>query len=359
MFQSTIDSTSRRPAAFAASLLVQSAFVLLVAAVSMAVAPALPVTGWTEVLLAPPKPPRAAPPAVAVQTTRQVPQRYQGLTQPTSMPDRAVILVDAPGLTIGNLLGANMFNLFNLALLDLLHSNGSILTVVGKTHRLTGIFSLIMVLFVAVFILISSRFHPMGLGWIGWYTPFIILLYLVFVRTIYHYEQRHPSLKETEFEHADKSLRHVYLSFAIAAAFIIGAGIWLAFIGDEITEVYGWDQSFVGSLFLAFTTTLPEITVSFAAMRIGARDLAVANLIGSNLFNLTIIPLDDLLYARGPILAAVSEAHLVTAFTVILMTIVFIIGLSHRHQRVLRLSWWNITLIMLFILGAYYSFQMA
>lgn len=282
----------------------------------------------------------------------------------TSLPElfngvSAVTLVNAPGLTIGNILGANMFNLFNLALLDLFHRNGSILSVVGQTHRLTGIFSLLMVSFVAVFILASSRLHPMGLGWIGWYTPFLILMYLVFVRVIYHYELRHPSLKETEFEYADKSLRHVYPYFSLAAVFIIGAGIWLAFIGAEISGVYGWGQSFVGSLFLAFSTTLPEITVSFAAMRIGAKDLAVSNLIGSNLFNITIIPLDDLLYVRGPILAAVSETHLVTAFTVMLMSVVFIIGLGRRHRRVLRLSWWNITLMVLFILGAYYSFQMA
>ena len=282
----------------------------------------------------------------------------------TSLPElfngvSAVTLVGAPGLTIGNILGANMFNLFNLALLDLVHRNSSLLSVVGRTHRLTGIFSLIMVLLVAGFILISHRFHIMDIGWIGWYTPFIILLYFVFARTLYRYEQRHPSLKKTEFEYADKSLRHTYLYFSISAVFIIGAGIWLAFIGNEISLVYGWEQSFVGSLFLAFTTTLPEITVSFAAMRIGANDLAVANLIGSNLFNLTIIPLDDLLYTRGPILAAVSEANLVTAGTVVLMTIVFIIGLGQRHQRFFRFSWWNVTLILLFIIGAYYTFQLA
>ena len=288
---------------------------------------------------------------ILVSALTSLPELFNGVS--------AVTLVDAPELTVGNILGANMFNLFNLALLDLFHSNGSILAAVGKTHRLTGIFSLILVLSVAVFILVSSRCHPMGLGWIGWYTPFIILLYFVFARILYHYEQRHPSLRETEFEYADKSLRHIYIYFSIAAVFIIGAGIWLAFIGDEIAATYGWGQSFVGSLFLAFSTTLPEITVSFAAMRIGARDLAVANLIGSNLFNLTIIPIDDLLYAKGPILAAVSETHLVTAFTVMVMTVVFIIGLGHRHQRALRLSWWNITLIVLFILGAYYSFKMA
>ncbi len=281
----------------------------------------------------------------------------------TSLPElfngvSAVTLVDAPGLTIGNILGANMFNLFNLALLDLAHRNGSILTVVGKIHRLTGLFSLVMVLFVAGFILISNRIHVMDIGWIGWYTPFILLLYFVFARILYRYEQRHPSLKETEFEYADKSLRHIYLYFSIAAVFIIGAGIWLAFIGDEIADTYGWGQSFVGSLFLAFTTTLPEITVSFAAMRIGAKDLAVANLIGSNLFNLTIISIDDLLYVKGPVLAAVSETHLVTACAVVLMTIVIIIGLGRRYRRFYRLSWWNVMLILLFFIGAYYSFQL-
>jgi len=282
----------------------------------------------------------------------------------TSLPElfngvSAVTLVDAPGLTIGNILGANMFNMFNLALLDLVHRNGSILAAVGKTHRLTGLFSLIMVLFIAGFILISSRFHVMAIGWIGWYTPFILVLYFIFARILYRYEQRHPSLKETEFEYADKSLRHVYLYFSVAAVFIIGAGIWLAFIGDEIAGTYGWGQSFVGSLFLAFTTTLPEITVSFAAMRIGAKDLAVANLIGSNLFNLTIIPIDDLLYLKGPVLAAISETHLVIAYTVVLMTVIFIIGLGRRYRRFYRLSWWNVSLILLFLIGAYYSFQMA
>ena len=115
----------------------------------------------------------------------------------------------------------------------------------------------------------------------------------------------------------------------------------------------------MGSLFLAFTTTLPEITVSFAAIRIGANDMAVANMIGSNLFNLTIIPIDDLLYLKGPVLAAVSESHLITAFTVILMTTVFILGFGFKSRRFFRLSWWNSTLILLFILGAYFNFTLA
>jgi len=247
-----------------------------------------------------------------------------------------------------------MFNMFNLALLDLCHGNGSLLAVVGRNHRLTGVFSLLLVLLVGIFIL-ASRGYAFAIGWIGWYTPLILILYLVFVRILFLAERRQPSFPEAELIYGDVAKGKAYLYFAISALFIIGAGIWLAFVGDEIARVHGWGQSFVGTLFLALTTTLPEITVSFAAMRLGANDLAVANMIGSNLFNMTIIAVDDLLYSSGPILASVSEAHLATVLTVILMTLMFIAALSLKPARLFRLSWWSLATILLFIIGIYLS----
>lgn len=286
----------------------------------------------------------------------------------TSLPElftgiSAVTLVGAPDLTIGNLFGANSFNLLNLALLDIAYHNGSLLRAVGSGHRLTGWLSMALVLVAAVSIFISSRFSALGIGWIGWYTPIIILLYLVFMWKIFRSEQRQPSPQASdqraEPDYGEITLGRVYLYFAIAAAFIIGAGTWLAIIGGEIAAITGWGQSFVGSLLLGFTTTLPEIIVSFAAMRMGAVDMAVANMIGSNLFNMTVIPIDDLFYLQGPVLASVSESHLITALVVILMTGIFMAGLRFRPKRFLRLSWCNVALIALFLLGAYFSYTLA
>jgi len=280
----------------------------------------------------------------------------------TSLPElfngvSAVIIVDAPDLTVGNLLGANAFNMLNLALLDIACQNGSLLAVASRTHRLTAWLSLLMVLLVAVSVFISSRFHALGIGWIGWYTPAIIIFYLVFMRVIYFFEQRQPFSQETGLKKYEaKSTGRVYLHFAIWGAIIIGAGIWLAIIGDEIDFIYGWGESFVGSLLLAFTTTLPEMTVSFTAMRMGARDMAIANMLGSNLFNMAIIPVDDLLYLKSPILVAVSENHLITAFAVMVMTLLFIAGLRFKPERLFRLSWCSLALIGLFLLTAYFSF---
>lgn len=285
---------------------------------------------------------------VLVAVVTSLPELFTGIS--------AITLVGAPDLTIGNIFGANIFNLLNLALLDIVHKNGSLLEAIGPGHRLTSWSSLVLVLVAVVAIFTSIRFSSLAIGWIGWSTPLIIILYLVFIRKIFLFEQRQPSYQEPESNYEKLSLNRAYLYFAVSAIFIIGAGIWLALIGDEIARVTGWGESFVGSLFIGFATTLPEITVSFAAMRMGAADLAVANMIGSNLFNLIIIPIDDMIYTPGPVLAAVSESHLFTALIGMVMTGVFIAGLYRRPRRFLRLSWMNCALIVLFFLGAYLSF---
>ena len=279
----------------------------------------------------------------------------------TSLPElfngvSAITLIGEPDLTVGNILGANAFNLFNLAMLDIAYQNGPILASASQTHRLTSWSSLIMVAVIATGIFVDFRFSFFGLLWLGWYAPVIVLLYFVFVRVIYWVEKRQDSQTETGLDYGEEKSWKVYGYFAASAVIIIGAGIWLAFIGDEITLVTGWGKSFVGSLILAFSTTLPEMTVSYTAMRMGATDMAIANIIGSNLFNATIIPIDDVLHIKAPVLSAVSESHLITAVLVIVMTLLFIFGINRKPRRFFRLSWWNLIIIALFLAGAYFSF---
>ncbi len=94
-------------------------------------------------------------------------------------------------------------------------------------------------------------------------------------------------------------------------------------------------------------------------MRIGAHDLAIANMIGSNLFNMLIICIDDLLYTPGSVLGAVSMNHLITVLTVMAMTLVFVAGLYLKPKRYFRFSWLNSLLVAVFLAGAYFSFAFA
>jgi cation:H+ antiporter len=290
---------------------------------------------------------------VLVAAATSLPEFFTGIS--------AVVWADAPDITIGNLFGANTFNLLNLALLDILYQRGPLLTAAtSRGHILTAGLSVVLVSFIVASLFLSYLGVGLAIGWIGIYTPIIFLLYLGMVRMLFFYEKREQAElpQQAEVSYGDISLRKAFIYYGIAAMFIIGAGTLLAFIGVEIAEVTGWGKGFVGSLLIAFATTLPEIVVSIAAMRLGAIDMSIANMIGSNLFNMTIVGVTDLLYRPGPILAAVSPNHIFVALVMMLMTGIFIAGFMSRPQRKtpLKISWYAIAMIIVFLVGSYINF---
>lgn len=131
--------------------------------------------------------------------------------------------------------------------------------------------------------------------------------------------------------------------------------LWLPFVGRSIAGLMGWHESFVGTLFVAFATSVPEIAVTIGALRIGAIDMAIANVLGSNLFDILILAIDGILYTPGPILSFVSPSHAVTAFSAIMMTGVAIVGLLYRPKtRVFKtVGWASLFLFSLYLLNTY------
>jgi cation:H+ antiporter len=111
---------------------------------------------------------------------------------------------------------------------------------------------------------------------------------------------------------------------------VVGAALWLPQLGAELAHRTGLGEAFVGSLFIAITTSLPEIVVSLAAVRIGAIDLGIGNVLGSNLFNLLILGLDDVFFRQGLLLAGADPSHSVTVIAVVTMNALFLIGLTYR-----------------------------
>jgi cation:H+ antiporter len=288
----------------------------------------------------------------------------------TSLPEiftgiGSVIFVDAPDLTVGNLFGANSYNLLNIALLDFLHKGSPLLSTVSVGQLLTAGLSLIPLLIAMSGIFLGSKLPSFGIFHISIYSILILVAYLVSVRIIFKFEKNQTNLlkelqdeQETIFKYKEFSLKKAFLFYGISAAVIVVAGIWLAYIGDELAQNLGWQRNFVGNLFLGFATTLPEITVSVAAIYLGAKELAVANMLGSNLFNMSTIFINDTLYKKAHIFKAVSQEHLFSGFVVILTTAIIIAGLvlKPKDKRIFGLSNYSIVLIFVFIIGAYINF---
>lgn len=283
----------------------------------------------------------------------------------TSVPElvtgiSSAALVGLPDLAIGTLFGSCLFNLALLALLDILYRQGPILSKVRLRHVASAGTGILLIAVAVGSILAGEKLSGVRLGWVGVPSIIILILYLVAIRQMFRFERSHPvQLSEAaSSRYAEIPMRTVYLRFTLAAVAVIGAGIWVSFVGDEIAETTGWGASFVGSLFLAISTSVPELVVTIAALRLGAIDMAVADILGSNMFNIAIILPVDLFYVPGSILSSVSSAHLITAAVMAIMSLLVIVGLRFRQKRktFFVISWYTLALIGLYIFGVYTLF---
>lgn len=280
----------------------------------------------------------------------------------TSLPElvtgaSAVTLASAPNIAIGDALGACVLNLTILVVLDLVSRGESIYVRASQAHLLSAAFGVILMGFVGFSLLLQRDGVRWALFHVGLYTPILVVLYFVAMRTLFRYErdQREAHVEATAARHRGITLRHAMIGYAAAASVVIAAGVWLPFIGVAMAEAMGWQRSFVGTIFVAFATTMPELVVSLSAFRLGALDMAISNLLGSNLFDLLIVALDDILYVKGSILADVSSVHAVSAFSAVIMTGVVMVGVFYRARvRVLRRAGWvSVVLFSMYLLNTY------
>ncbi|MFA7241420.1 MAG: sodium:calcium antiporter [Sulfuricellaceae bacterium] len=288
------------------------------------------------------------------------------LSTATSLPElvtglSAVTAANAPDIAVGDVLGSAVFNLAILVVLDALYRRESLYSRAAQGHILSAALGALLLAFAAFSILLDRSGASPALGHVGLYTPVIVVVYLMSMRVIYQYEQRTvAAFTEAEAQrYPDITLRRAVIDYLMAALAVVAAGSWLPFVAAGISDLMGWGQSFVGAILVAAVTSAPEVAVTLSALRMGAIDMAIANLLGSNLFNIVILAVDDLAYQHGPLLAQVSPSHAISALTAVMMSAVVIVGLIFRpHRRVLLgLTWVSLGLFVLYILNTWILFQ--
>ncbi|PKN94753.1 MAG: cation transporter [Chloroflexi bacterium HGW-Chloroflexi-6] len=278
----------------------------------------------------------------------------------TSLPElasgvSAVAWLKAPNLAAGAILGSCLFNLALIAMMDLAYQPGRILSKAHDGHILSAGLGILLLGMVAMGVLIGSQYNSIGLPGFSLLSILLLVIYVFGGRMISTVEQaRQVEVLEKEAEaegYAHISARKSYLIFIVSALAVVGLGIWLASIGDRISATTGLSRSFVGNLFLATSTSLPEIAASLAAIRIGAIDMAIANVLGSNLFNIAILAIYDIADGKANFWASLNDANGFAAVIVMMMTGVVIISLMYRvsPKTPYRFSWDGISLSIMYI----------
>jgi cation:H+ antiporter len=263
----------------------------------------------------------------------------------TSLPEVlttvSAALLDAPDIAVGDLLGAGLSNMLTLGIIDLLHRHKGVWRQAALEETLIAGLAIALTSLIALSLLIRPGRTVWG---VGLDTLFVSIMYMLGMRVVFRQEDMRRRARQSERTLDPRSaderhdtrrhrIRHSAARFALAALTLLTAAPILAWSAREIAFITGISSTFVGTSLVAITTSLPELVSAVSAVRLGAFDLAVGNLFGSNAFNMSAICLADLAYRSGPLLSVASSTHAVTAVAGVLLMTIGLMGIVYRAEK--------------------------
>jgi cation:H+ antiporter len=278
------------------------------------------------------------------------------LAAATSLPeltvDVAAVRAGHADLAAGDIFGSSLMNLLILAGIDLCRRNGrKMLSREAASHALSATLAIAVTGLAGCAILTAGKLPAVTFFGIGGWSWAILVAYLLGARMLFIDQRISARLAAEKMPERGGTIWRPAAVFLAAAAVLVATGPRLAATAAELADRSGLGGTFVGTTLVAVTTSLPELVASLAAVRLGAVDLAIGNAFGSNAFNMILfVPLDAAF--PGSLFEAVSPAHAVTAFAVIVATAIAVLGQLYHAERRLPVVEPDALLMILVIGGA-------
>ena len=213
-----------------------------------------------------------------------IPQLVIGLTivaMGTSAPEAAVSITSAlkgnEGITVGNVVGSNIMNI----LLILGIASVIVPLAVQKSTRMIEIPYMIAITVLFGVLGYTGENVTRVEGGILWIAFLIYLGYLLWMAK--------KGKEDNEPDEKQKSLPVQLLMILVGLVCIVLGSRFVVDGATEIAEVIGISERIIGLTIVAFGTSLPELVTSIAAARRGNADIAIGNIVGSNVFNILFV----------------------------------------------------------------------
>ncbi|HRN67514.1 MAG TPA: hypothetical protein PK205_06010 [Promineifilum sp.] len=278
----------------------------------------------------------------------------------TSLPELTASIsafrTGALNLAAGNFFGSNMTNIALLAIVDLTHRQAPLLRRVAISHSLTAALATILML-VAVLAMVADI--DLAIGWVGVDSLLLIALYFAGIWVVQRENQATAGPPPAVMAPAEgfPSLRRGIIGFIVAGAILIAAVPQLVSSSVGIAEATGLGTGFVGTALLSFVTSLPELVAALAAVRLGAFDLAVGNLLGSSVFNMFAMAISDFFLLDGPFLSLIDSNFVLVGLLGILLTNMALVGnLARVERKFLFFELDSLVILLVYLLGMYLLF---
>jgi cation:H+ antiporter len=284
----------------------------------------------------------------------------------TSLPEAvtcvsSIVTLDAYDLAVGNLLGSNNFNPLLIVVMDFAYRSGSVTHQIHphRSHTESVIYVILLTGLVIVDILTRSLWH---MGPVSGISILIFFGYFAAMTRLKKLNELEPiedgDVVAADHPLASLSTRQIWFRLSVASAVIVGAAMVLAFAADKIAEMTGWGGTFVGSILLALVTSLPEMVVTVSAMRMASFDLAVGNILGSNISNLFILVICSFLISSAPMFSLTQSVHALTGGLSIVMVLILLAGIYSKNKlEVFRIGLDSWLMAIVFMTGSYLLFR--
>lgn len=144
----------------------------------------------------------------------------------------------------------------------------------------------------------------------------------------------------------------VFTLFILSGISTVFVASRLTIFGDAVKEKTKASSAFIGAM-IGIAISLPELTSSVTAIIIDNPDIAVGNLVGSNLFNIMGLAIFDIVYRRYQIFTYATVESKLYGWLVILMTLIVITGLSFSlPAHIFHISYTSIAIVVVYFLGS-------
>ncbi len=285
----------------------------------------------------------------------------------TSLPEFATTLssalLDNIDLAVNNALGSSALQVTVLAIADA-SARDAILTAESNLPviRLAAALLALLLTLTALGILIGEpRGWPVGL-WSMVLLAGAVLSFFVMHRHGAQAQADDPAapVPPREMLESDEPRpRNLAMKAFLAGLVVLLGGTIVALTGDTLGERTTLGSSFVGVLFMAITNSLPELSTTVEAARLGRYDMAFSNVLGTNFFNLALIGLVDLLWLEGPALNAVGRFSVVAALLGAVLTNIYLASLvANLRGRVWRIGVDSLIVVLVYLGGLVFLFRM-
>lgn len=226
----------------------------------------------------------------------------------TSLPElftsfSAVVIVKNPNLVIGNILGSNLFNMTIFGIVILLWAKNFSKARIGKSHFKITMFTLFLfaMMFFAVILGIDYSLFNISI-----YSLIIIITYIISIRYMANDES-----DSDETTNNPLTIKQIAVRFVILAVILVCVSITITYVTDILAKGFNLGATIAGALFLGIATSLPELTSTFALARKSNFNAATGNILGSGVFNFTILSVSDILYRGGSVYESKESNSLV------------------------------------------------